>query len=42
MSVYSWPMINPNNDGEHYEALIKRQTKNEKTYDTLRITILFQ
>ena len=33
--------INLDNDDEHYEALINRQTKNDKKYDPARIFDLF-
>ena len=29
-------LINSNNDDEHYEVLVNRQTKNDKNYDTSR------
>ena len=28
--------INSNNDNDHYEALVNRQTRKEKNYDTSR------
>ena len=28
--------INSNNDNEHYEAIVTRQTKNDKIYNTVR------
>ena len=28
--------VNSNNDDEHYEALVTRQTRNDKNYDTSR------
>ena len=30
------PPINSNNNDEHYEALVNRQTKNEVNYDNSR------
>ena len=36
MSIINRALIGLNNDDEHYEALIKRQTKNDKNHDTFR------
>ena len=34
MSIVNRPTIGLNNNDEHYEALVKRQTKNYKNHDT--------
>ena len=36
MPIVNRPPINSINGDEHYEALVKRQTKNNKNNDTLR------
>ena len=36
MPIIKRPLIGLNNDDEHYEALVKRQTKNDKNHDTSR------
>ena len=36
MPTVNRPPINPSNDDEHYEALVNRQTRNDKIYDTSR------
>ena len=37
MSIINRPLIGLNNNDDHYEALIKRQMKNDKNHDTPRI-----
>ena len=36
MPIVNKPLINTNNDDEHYEALVNRQTRNDENYDTSR------
>ena len=36
MSIVNGLAINSNNDNEYYEALVKRQAKNDKNNDTFR------
>ena len=36
MPTINRPPIGVNNDNEQYETLVKRQTKNDKNYDTSR------
>ena len=36
MLILSRLLISPNNDDEHYEALVKRQTKKDMSHDTPR------
>ena len=36
MSIINRLLINLDNDDEHYEALVNRQAKNNKKYDTAR------
>ena len=40
MPTINRPLIGVNNDDEHYEALVKRQTKNDKNHDTSRNYVL--
>ena len=41
MAIINRIPINSDNHGDHYEALIKRQGKNDKNYDTARNYDLF-
>ena len=34
--------IDVNNENEHYQALVKGQTKNDRNHDTSEIMLLFQ
>ena len=36
MPTINRPLIGVNNNDEHYEALVKRQTKSDKNHDTSR------
>ena len=36
------PPIGVNNNNEHYKALGKRETKNDKSHDTSEIMLLFR
>ena len=36
MPILNRLQLNFNNDDEHYEALVKRQTENDKNHDTSR------
>ena len=36
MPIVNRPAIISNNDDEHYEALVTRQTENDQNYDTSR------
>ena len=42
MPILSRLPISPNNDDEHYEVLVKRQPKMERTMTLPEIVILFQ
>ena len=42
MAILSRLPISPNNDDEHYETLVVRNTKKDKNHDTLEIMTLFQ
>ena len=41
MPIINRLLVNSNNDDEHYEALVKRQTKNDKNQDTSRKLCFF-
>ena len=41
MLIVNRPPINSKNDDEHYEALVNRQTRNDKIYDTSRSYAFF-
>ena len=41
MPIVNRLLINSNNDDEHYEALINRQTKTDKNYATSRRYVSF-
>ena len=41
MPIINRPLVNSSNDNEHYEVLVKRQTKNDKNHDTSRIYASF-
>ena len=42
MPILNIPPINKNNNDDHYETLVERQTKAEKDYDTHRIIFLLK
>ena len=41
MPIINRPLISIDNDNEHHKALVKRQTKHHKKYDTARNYTLF-
>ena len=41
MPIINRMPINTDNDDDHYEALLKRQTRNDENYDTARNYDLF-
>ena len=42
MLILNRPPVNTHNDDEHYKTLVQRQTKADKSYDTLRNYISIQ
>ena len=42
MLTINRPLIGVNNNDEHYQALVRRQTKNDKNHDTSRKCALIQ